>query len=89
MRSYLERETIQQMAWPVRSLNPIAACVGYVGKKNCMSQCDAMRPPRAPTSLTIGMGITATAINDTFAGMVAVVKHAFQLDHAFAFHTRY
>ncbi|GBN66582.1 hypothetical protein AVEN_231793-1 [Araneus ventricosus] len=59
--SYLESETISQMALPARSpdLNPIEH-VGYVGKTDCRSQCAARHPLPAPTSLTTGMGITAT-----------------------------
>ncbi|GBM59946.1 hypothetical protein AVEN_4012-1 [Araneus ventricosus] len=58
VRSCLESETIPHMAWSARSpeLNPIE----HVGKTDCRSQCAARVPPRAPTSLTTGMGITAT-----------------------------
>ncbi|GBN07333.1 hypothetical protein AVEN_96598-1 [Araneus ventricosus] len=54
VRSYLESETIPQMAWPARSpdLNPIRACLGHVGKTDCRSHCSARHPPLAPTSIT-------------------------------------
>ncbi|GBL74179.1 hypothetical protein AVEN_231061-1 [Araneus ventricosus] len=61
MRSYLVSETILQMTWPARSpdLNSIEH-VGHVGKTDCRSQWASRHPPRAPISLTTGMGITAT-----------------------------
>ncbi|GBM80518.1 hypothetical protein AVEN_123273-1 [Araneus ventricosus] len=55
VRSYLESETIPQMAGPARSadLNPVEHVLGrrIAGA--------AGHPPRTPTSLTTGMGIIA------------------------------
>ncbi|GBL88219.1 hypothetical protein AVEN_117802-1 [Araneus ventricosus] len=48
------------MACPARSPESNRACVGHVGKTDCRSQCTSRHPPQAPTSLTTGMGITAT-----------------------------
>ncbi|GBO16457.1 hypothetical protein AVEN_136242-1 [Araneus ventricosus] len=59
VRSYLESETIPQMAW-ITGPESHRACVGHVGKTDCRSQCAARHPPRAPTTLTTGMGIAAT-----------------------------
>ncbi|GBM23348.1 hypothetical protein AVEN_101190-1 [Araneus ventricosus] len=57
VRSYLESETIPQMAWPARSpdLNPIEHMWDMLGRRIAGRR----HPPRAPTSLTTGMGITA------------------------------
>ncbi|GBM09989.1 hypothetical protein AVEN_23982-1 [Araneus ventricosus] len=57
VRSYLESETIpHQITGPESH----TACVGHVGKTDCRPQCATRLPPRAPTSLTTGMGTTAT-----------------------------
>ncbi|GBM68262.1 hypothetical protein AVEN_88835-1 [Araneus ventricosus] len=59
VRSYLESETISQMAWPVRlqDLNPIEHVWGMLGRWISGS---SVHPPRVPTSFTTGLGITAT-----------------------------
>ncbi|GBO36433.1 Transposable element Tcb1 transposase [Araneus ventricosus] len=62
VQSYLESESIPQMAWPTRSpdLNPIERMWDMLGRRIAVSQYAARHPPRAPTSLTTGMGISAT-----------------------------
>ncbi|GBN90642.1 hypothetical protein AVEN_250107-1 [Araneus ventricosus] len=59
VRSYVESETIPQMAWPARSseLNPIEHVSDILGRRIAGR---SVHPPRAPTSLTTEMGITAT-----------------------------
>ncbi|GBN06713.1 hypothetical protein AVEN_77711-1 [Araneus ventricosus] len=78
VRSYLESETIPQMAWPARSpdQNPIEHVWDMLGRRiACRSQCAARHPPRAPKSLTTGMGITATTSDQRH-----YCQHAFQLE---------
>ncbi|GBN12594.1 hypothetical protein AVEN_265512-1 [Araneus ventricosus] len=77
VRSYLENETIPQMAWPARS--PDLNVWDMLGRRIAGR---SMHPPRIPTSLTTGMGITATTSDQRhyLPACLAVVKHAFQLE---------
>ncbi|GBO06352.1 hypothetical protein AVEN_114456-1 [Araneus ventricosus] len=81
VRSYLESETIPQMAWPARSqdLNPIEYVWDMLGRRIAGR---SVLPPRSPTSLTTGMGITATTSDQRhyFPACLAIVKHAFHLE---------
>ncbi|GBN44081.1 hypothetical protein AVEN_217527-1 [Araneus ventricosus] len=69
------------MTWPTRSsdLNSIEHVWDMLGRRIASR---SVHPPRAPTSLTTGMGITATTSDQRHClpACLAVVKHAFQLE---------
>ncbi|GBN18688.1 hypothetical protein AVEN_89425-1 [Araneus ventricosus] len=84
VRSYLESETIPQMAWPARSpdLNPIEHVRDVLGRRIADRN---VHPPRAPTRLTTGMNITATTSDQRHClpACLAIVKQAFQLEGSY------
>ncbi|GBN97885.1 hypothetical protein AVEN_199785-1 [Araneus ventricosus] len=69
------------MTWPARSsdLNPIEHVWDMLGRRIASR---SVHPPRAPTSLTTGMGITATTSDQRhyLLAWLAIVKPAFQLE---------